>query len=79
MQSIMWREIQNHNHSHSTVGNYQELWKWSVDNYANFWEEFFDFAGIKFSQAHDEVNLNAMINYGMTYCFANIVYYYSTG
>uniref|UniRef100_A0A1X7VJ56 Acetoacetyl-CoA synthetase n=1 Tax=Amphimedon queenslandica TaxID=400682 RepID=A0A1X7VJ56_AMPQE len=35
--------------------DYAELWDWSVKNYANFWEEFFHFSGIKHSQPYDEV------------------------
>ena len=37
------------------IDNYQDLWKWSVVDYAAFWEEFFYFSGIKYSQPHNEV------------------------
>jgi acetoacetyl-CoA synthetase len=35
--------------------DYQDLWQWSVENYADFWEEFFYFSDICFAQAYDEV------------------------
>ena len=41
--------------------NYAELWDWSVKNYANFWEDFFHFSGIKHSQPYDEVNTTIII------------------
>ncbi|GAB6030254.1 hypothetical protein CHUAL_005930 [Chamberlinius hualienensis] len=35
--------------------NYHQLHKWSVDNYPEFWEEFFHFSKIIHSQPHEQV------------------------
>ncbi|XP_073413188.1 acetoacetyl-CoA synthetase [Dendrobates tinctorius] len=44
------------NRSHGLrLGNYNELYQWSVDFYPEFWGEFWDFSGIVFSRIYDEV------------------------
>ncbi|XP_077149378.1 acetoacetyl-CoA synthetase [Ranitomeya variabilis] len=37
------------------LGNYNELYQWSVEFYPEFWGEFWDFSGIVFSRIYDEV------------------------
>jgi acetoacetyl-CoA synthetase len=34
---------------------YNDLWQWSVDQPAAFWEEVWHYTGIKASRQHDEV------------------------
>ncbi|KAI0209074.1 Acetoacetyl-CoA synthetase [Lamellibrachia satsuma] len=34
---------------------YEDLYKWSVSNYPEFWEELWQFCGLKFSQQYEEV------------------------
>ncbi len=38
------------------VETYNDLRSWSVQSYGSFWEQFFTFSGIKFSQPHEEVS-----------------------
>ncbi|XP_014965169.2 acetoacetyl-CoA synthetase isoform X4 [Macaca mulatta] len=35
--------------------NYDDLYRWSVESYSDFWAEFWKFSGIVFSRAYDEV------------------------
>ena len=35
---------------------YADLWQWSVDRYDLFWEKFFHYSGIKYSQPHSKVS-----------------------
>lgn len=35
--------------------DYNALWKWSVNNYETFWEDFFLFSGLKYSKAYAKV------------------------
>lgn len=44
------------NHIVYIVETYNDLRSWSVQSYGSFWEEFFTFSGIKFSQPHEEVS-----------------------
>jgi acetoacetyl-CoA synthetase len=37
------------------ISSYDELWQWSVENIADFWETFWEFSGIKFSRDYDQV------------------------
>lgn len=37
------------------LGNYHELYQWSVQHYADFWAEFWRFSGILCSRTYDEV------------------------
>uniref|UniRef100_A0A670KJR2 Acetoacetyl-CoA synthetase n=1 Tax=Podarcis muralis TaxID=64176 RepID=A0A670KJR2_PODMU len=37
------------------LANYNELYHWSVNHYADFWAEFWKFSGIVFSRLYDEV------------------------
>ncbi len=36
--------------------SYDDLWQWSVDNVASFWEEFWYFSGLKYSQKFESVS-----------------------
>ena len=47
------------------VETYNDLRSWSVQSYGSFWEEFFTFSGIKFSQPHEEVSL----------CVCNVIHH----
>lgn len=49
-----FRESVNNKHNLNLV-IYQHLWEWSVQSYDTFWEEFFHFSGLKFSQNYIEV------------------------
>uniref|UniRef100_A0A2K6E0H2 Acetoacetyl-CoA synthetase n=1 Tax=Macaca nemestrina TaxID=9545 RepID=A0A2K6E0H2_MACNE len=35
--------------------NYDDLYRWSVESYSDFWAEFWKFSGIVFSRVYDEV------------------------
>jgi len=35
--------------------SYQELWQWSVDQYSDFWKEFWSFSGLMHSKTFDNV------------------------
>ncbi|KAL2124807.1 hypothetical protein VTJ04DRAFT_1172 [Mycothermus thermophilus] len=52
----MWKFL---NHVNTKYGldlkDYQELYKWSVDNVADFWGEVWNFVGIKASKPYDQV------------------------
>ncbi|XP_043924282.1 acetoacetyl-CoA synthetase [Protopterus annectens] len=37
------------------LDNYKELYQWSVENYSEFWAEFWKFSGIVYSRLYDEV------------------------
>ncbi|XP_077015673.1 acetoacetyl-CoA synthetase isoform X4 [Tamandua tetradactyla] len=37
------------------LGNYNDLYHWSVESYSDFWAEFWKFSGIVFSRKYDEV------------------------
>ncbi|XP_059532235.1 acetoacetyl-CoA synthetase isoform X2 [Myotis daubentonii] len=37
------------------LGNYHDLYQWSVESYADFWAEFWTFSGIVSSRMYDEV------------------------
>ncbi|KAM6156266.1 acetoacetyl-CoA synthetase isoform 2-T2 [Rhynchocyon petersi] len=37
------------------LGNYDDLYHWSVKSYSDFWAEFWKFSGIVFSRMYDEV------------------------
>ncbi|XP_057295195.1 acetoacetyl-CoA synthetase-like [Hydractinia symbiolongicarpus] len=38
-----------------SLGNYHELWKWSVEEYDKFWEEFWFFSKLKYSKIYSMV------------------------
>ena len=38
-----------------SLSDYPTLYRWSVDNVAEFWEECWHFCGIRASQSYDEV------------------------
>lgn len=38
-----------------SLGNYHELWKWSVEEYDKFWEEFWFFSKLKYSKIYSKV------------------------
>lgn len=41
---------------YNNVGDsYQDLWQWSVDNPAAFWEEIWHYTGIRASKGYDKV------------------------
>lgn len=44
-------------HSFFFIESYKELWQWSVDNTANFWEEFWYFSDLKYSRKFESVSL----------------------
>jgi len=39
------------------LGDFKELYLWSVENYDRFWEEFWHFANIFYSKPYDQVQL----------------------
>ncbi|KAM8818179.1 acetoacetyl-CoA synthetase isoform 2-T2 [Rhynchonycteris naso] len=41
--------------SSSLLGNYDELYQWSVESYSDFWAEFWKFSGLVSSRMYDEV------------------------
>ena len=55
----MWRFLQHVNAAYSLdLNDYPGLYKWSVDNVADFWKECWHFVGIKASQPFAEVGLS---------------------
>lgn len=57
----MWHFIQEVNEKHSLgIQDYQELYKWSIENVGIFWEEVWHFVGVKASQPYDKVRGNAV-------------------
>ena len=36
----------------SLDGSYEQLYRWSVDHYADFWDDFYNFSGIISSQSY---------------------------
>lgn len=38
------------------LGNYDDLYHWSVRSYSDFWAEFWKFSGIVHSRMYDEVS-----------------------
>lgn len=52
----MWRFLQHINATYNLeLNDYPGLFKWSVDNVADFWKECWHFLGIKASQPFSEV------------------------
>ena len=52
----MWRFLEHVNAKFGlALNDYPGLYKWSVDNVADFWGEFWHFAGITASKPFDEV------------------------
>lgn len=44
---------------HNAIGDsYQDLWQWSVDNPAQFWEEIWHYTAIIASRPYDRVTSN---------------------
>ncbi|KAK3357292.1 acetoacetate-CoA ligase-like protein [Lasiosphaeria hispida] len=52
----MWKFLQRVNDKHGLqLSDYSTLYRWSVDNVAPFWEEVWDFAGVRASRRFDKV------------------------
>ena len=52
----MWKFMQHVNSEYGlNLQDYSSLYKWSVDNVADFWGDVWHFAGIKGSKSFDEV------------------------
>ncbi|KAK3987883.1 acetoacetate-CoA ligase [Cladorrhinum sp. PSN332] len=52
----MWKFMNHVNSKYGlTLNDYPSLYKWSVDNVGDFWNEVWHFAGIKASKVFDEV------------------------
>ena len=52
----MWKFLQHVNAKYSLqLADYPTLYRWSVDNVAAFWEEVWDFTGIRASRRFDRV------------------------
>jgi acetoacetyl-CoA synthetase len=52
----MWRFLEYVNSKYSLdLKDYPQLYKWSVDNVADFWGDVWHFAGIKASKTYDQV------------------------
>lgn len=52
----MWRFLRTVNHKHNLhLTGYPDLYKWSVDNVAQFWDEVWQFVGIVSSQPYTQV------------------------
>lgn len=52
----MWKFIEHVNTKYGLkLVDYPSLYRWSVDNVASFWEEVWDFTGIKSSRRFDTV------------------------
>jgi len=52
----MWKFLQHVNSKYTlALDDYPALYKWSVENVAEFWEEVWHFAGIKSSKPFDQV------------------------
>jgi len=55
-QANITRFIETINARHNlNLDSYADLYRWSVDKIADFWEEMWDFGGIVASQTHDQV------------------------
>ena len=39
----------------SLDGSYRQLYQWSIDQYVDFWDDFYNFSGIVCSQPYDKV------------------------
>lgn len=53
-QMFSFLEHVNSKHGLKLIG-YPELYKWSVDDIASFWEDIWNFVGIKASRPYNEV------------------------
>lgn len=54
----MWRFLQRVNKKHGLqLHGYPDLYRWSVDNVADFWDEAWQFVGIVSSKGYDRVIL----------------------
>ncbi|KAK2141163.1 hypothetical protein LSH36_1150g00018 [Paralvinella palmiformis] len=42
-------------HFNINLDDYKALYKWSVENYPDFWEQLWHFSGVKYSQTYTEV------------------------
>lgn len=52
----MWRFLEHVNSKYNLdLKDYPQLYKWSVDNVADFWGDVWHFAGIKASKHFDQV------------------------
>ncbi|TQS32925.1 hypothetical protein Golomagni_06747 [Golovinomyces magnicellulatus] len=52
----MWKFLQQVNKNHGVrLNGYPDLYKWSVENVAEFWHETWQFVGIKASTPYDQV------------------------
>ena len=52
----MWRFLEHVNSKYNlNLKDYPQLYKWSVDNVADFWGDVWHFAGIKASKPFDQV------------------------
>ena len=51
-----------------TLDSYNDLYQWSIDNIAHFWEETWTFTGIKASKKYNKVNTSRSIT-----CFLNSI------
>nr|XP_053650123.1 acetoacetyl-CoA synthetase-like [Cherax quadricarinatus] len=49
-----FREVVNKKYSNS-FGNYQELYKWSVEQYSDFWETWWEFGGFIYSSPPTQI------------------------
>ena len=58
----MWefKELVNKKYN-LTLDSYNELYQWSIDNIASFWEETWNFTGIKVSKKYNKVNTSHSI------------------
>jgi hypothetical protein len=55
----MWRFLQHINQKYGLqLAGYPDLYKWSVEDVALFWEEVWHFVGIKASKSFDKVRMN---------------------
>lgn len=53
----MWKFIQQVNKNNGVkLSGYPDLYKWSVDNVAEFWHETWQFVGIKASTPYEQVS-----------------------
>lgn len=53
----MWRFIQRVNERRGlAIANFEELYRWSIEDVAAFWEEVWHFFEIKASRSYDEVS-----------------------
>ena len=67
----MWRFLQHVNHEYSLqLADYASLYKWSVDNVAEFWKEVWRFVGIKASAEAAEVRHIALQSLASQACTA---------